>query len=102
LECFVKFAHLIGNGHSLAPMGNVMEILRVTNKENMTNTLEIFYMYNVTRHDDQINEKDTVQHNVIFDTLIHNNPHTNSLSITLSFLSRTHMRRLLTHNNGST
>jgi hypothetical protein len=56
-----------------------MEILHVTKKGNMTNNLEIFYKYNVTRHDDQINEKDTVQHSVIFDTLIQNNPHTNSL-----------------------
>jgi hypothetical protein len=83
-------------------MENAMELLHVTKKGNMINTLEKFHMYNVTRLHNQINEKDTVQRNVLFDTLIQNNPRFNFLSITLTFLSRTHVRRLLTHNNRST
>jgi hypothetical protein len=53
-------------GHSIAPMEDIMEILHITKKDNKMNTLEKFHMYNVTRLDNQINEKDTVRHNVIF------------------------------------
>jgi len=75
-----------------------MEILHVAKKGNVMNTLEKFHIYNVTRLDNQINEKDKVKHNVIFGTLIQNNsyrgnPPSNSLSITLTFLNRTHVRR---------
>jgi hypothetical protein len=47
-----KFArHLVDNGHSMAPMEEVMEILHVIKKGNMMNTLEKFHMYNVKRLD---------------------------------------------------
>ena len=39
------------------------------------NKLEKFHIYNVTRLDSQISEKDTVKHKTIFDTLIQNNSH---------------------------
>jgi transposase-like protein len=35
-----KFAHLIDNGHSIAPMKNIMEILHVIKKGNQMKTLE--------------------------------------------------------------
>jgi len=57
----------------MASMEEVMEILHVTKKGNMTNNLEMFHIHNVTRLDNQINEKDRVKHNAIFDTLIQNN-----------------------------
>jgi len=37
------------------------------------NTHEKFHIYNVTRLDNQINDKDTINYNVIFDTLLQNN-----------------------------
>ena len=37
--------YLTDNGHSIAPMENVMEILHVTKKFNMMNTLEKFHTY---------------------------------------------------------
>jgi len=48
-------------------MEDVTEILHVTKKGNMMNTLEKFHIYNATRLDNQINEKDPVKHNVTFD-----------------------------------
>jgi len=54
-------------------MEYIMEILRVNKKGNKKNTLEKFHMYNVTRLDNQINDKGTVKYNVIFITLIQNN-----------------------------
>ena len=40
----------------MASMQEVMEILHVTKKGNMTNNLEMFHIHNVTRLDNQINE----------------------------------------------
>jgi hypothetical protein len=51
-------------------MEEVMGILHVTKKRNMMNILEKFHIYNVTRLDNQVNEKDPVKHNVIFDHII--------------------------------
>jgi hypothetical protein len=39
----------------------------------MVNTLERFHIYNVTRLDNQINDKGTVIYNAKFDTLIKKN-----------------------------
>ena len=54
-------------------MENVMEILHTIKKGNKMNTHEKFHIYNVTRLDNQINDKDTINYNVIFDTLLQNN-----------------------------
>jgi hypothetical protein len=47
-----KFAHLKDNGHSIAPMEDIMEILHAAKKGNRMNTLdEKFQVYSVTRLD---------------------------------------------------
>ena len=61
--------HLTDKGHSISPMEDVMEILHVTKKGNMINTLKKFHTYNTTRLNNQVNEKDLVKHNVIFDLI---------------------------------
>jgi len=69
-----KFAqHIVDNKHSIAPMEDIMEILHVTKKGNMMNTLERFHIYNVTRLENQINDHRRVKYNAIFDTRIHKN-----------------------------
>ena len=65
--------HPIDNKHSIAPMEDIMEILHVTNKGIMMNTLERFHVYKLTRLDNQINDKSTVKYNAIFYTIIHKN-----------------------------
>jgi hypothetical protein len=57
----------------MTSMEDVVKILHVTKKGNMMNTLEKFHIYSVTRLDNQINGKDTVKNNAIFDTLNQNN-----------------------------
>lgn len=34
------------------------------------NTLKKFHIYNITRLDNQVNEKDPIKHNVIFDLFV--------------------------------
>jgi len=41
----------------------------------MMDTLEKFYIFRETKLNNQINEKMTVKSNVIFDTIIHNDPY---------------------------
>jgi len=57
----------------LVPVQDVMEILHITKKEIMMNTLEKFRIYNEKRLYNQINDKFTVKYNPIFNTIIHKN-----------------------------
>jgi hypothetical protein len=49
-----------------------MDIIRATNKVEMLNTLEKFYIHKETSISKQINDKCTIKPNLIFDTLIQN------------------------------
>lgn len=46
-----KFTHLLYNKHCIDPMENIMDILHITNKGKMMNTLERFHIYNETNID---------------------------------------------------
>ena len=71
-----KFAqHLIENQHSIDSIDNVMDIIHITNKGKMLDTIEKFYIYRETKLNNQINDKLTVKPNVIFETLIRQDPH---------------------------
>jgi len=61
--------HLIDDKHSTAPMEDIMEILHIINKGSM------FHACNLTRLDNQINDKSAVQYDAIFDTVIHRHLH---------------------------
>ena len=62
-----KFAqHLLENKHSFGPMEDIMDIVYVTKKGKMMDTLEIYYIYNETKSNNQINDKLTVKPNAIF------------------------------------
>ena len=56
-------------------MEDIMEILHITEERSMINTLERFHIYNVTRLDNQINDKCIVKYNAIFDIITHKNSH---------------------------
>jgi hypothetical protein len=78
-----KFAqHLLDERHPIDAMENIMDIMYVTNKGTMMNTIEKFYIYRETGLDNQLNDKLTVQPNAIFKTLMqletHRGPHRNS------------------------
>jgi len=68
-----KFAHPLDNKHSTGSMENIMEILHITRKCKMMNTLERFHIHNKTKLDNQINDKCTVKPNIIFDMTIQRN-----------------------------
>jgi len=69
MENLILHKYLIDKGHSISPVEDSMEILHVTKKGNMMNTLEKFHIYSIMRLDNQVNEKDPVKHNVIFDLI---------------------------------
>jgi hypothetical protein len=56
-------------------MEDIMEILHITKKGSMNNTLEWFHIHTVTRLDNQINDKCRVKYNAIFDTITHKDSH---------------------------
>jgi hypothetical protein len=71
-----KFAqHVIGEGHSFSPMNEIMEVIHVTKKSRMLDTLEEFYIYRETTYGTQINDKLTIQFNLIFEALVQHSPH---------------------------
>jgi len=66
-----KFAqHLLDNKHSTGLMENIMEILHITRKRKIMNTLERCHIYNETKLDNQIYDKCIVKPNIIFDMII--------------------------------
>jgi hypothetical protein len=50
-----------------------MSIIYTTNKGRLMDTIERFYIHKETHMNNQINDKNTVKPNFIFDMLIHKN-----------------------------
>ena len=66
-----KFVHhLLNSRHAISPMESITDIIYITNKNKMLNTMEKFYIYIETKTDNQLNDKCTVKPNKIFDMLI--------------------------------
>jgi len=71
-----KFAqHLLDTQHSMDEMENIMDVIHITNKGRMMNTIERYYIYRETKLNNQINDRLTVQPNVIFETLVQQETH---------------------------
>jgi len=62
-------------GHSFGPVEDITDTIHIANKGRMLDTLERFYIYRETQHDNQINDKLTVKSNAIFAALVQNDPH---------------------------
>ena len=52
-----------------------MEIVHITQKGKMIDTIEGFHIYKETKAGNQINERMTVKENTIFETVIHQDPY---------------------------
>jgi hypothetical protein len=66
-----KFAtHLLDNNHSIGPINDIMEILYTTTKGRSMDTIEKFHIYKETCNNNQINDKNTVRPNAIFDAIV--------------------------------
>ena len=63
--------HLIENNHSIGHIDDIMEILHITNKGRSMNTIEKYRIYKETKNCNQINDKNTVKPNKIYDVIIH-------------------------------
>jgi ATP-dependent protease HslVU (ClpYQ) ATPase subunit len=70
-----KFAqHLLEQKHSIGPIENIMEKLHTTNNGRFMNTVEQYHIYKITQKNVQINDKNTVKPNIVFQTLTHAQP----------------------------
>jgi hypothetical protein len=70
-----KFAqHLLENQHAFGSMEDIMDIVHITNKDKMMDTLERFYIFKEIKSNNQINDKVTVKPNSIFEIVIHEAP----------------------------
>jgi hypothetical protein len=49
--------HLIDNRHGIGPMQDIMDIVHITRKGRMMDTLEKFYIFRETKLNNQINDK---------------------------------------------
>jgi len=56
-------------------MEDNMERVYITNKGQMMDTLEKFYILREKKINNQINDMITVKSNIIFDTIVHNDPY---------------------------
>jgi hypothetical protein len=62
--------HLLDTQHPLKPIDECMSALHTTKKGSMLNTIERFYIHQATQNNSQLNDKNTVTPNPIFDTIL--------------------------------
>jgi len=61
--------HLIANKHVIGPMDDIMEVVHVTKKGKLLDTLECFHIYKETKASNQINDRLTAKENAMFKTI---------------------------------
>jgi hypothetical protein len=66
--------HLLDSSHSIGPINEIMTIPYTTKKGNFMDTIERFHIYSETRLNNQINDKNTVKPNAIFDVINSHDP----------------------------
>jgi len=64
-------------------MENMRETIHIPNKGRMMDTLERYYIFREIKLNNQINDKLTAKHNIIFETIVHKDLHS-GLSATQS------------------
>jgi len=66
-----RFAqHLLENRHDIGPMNDIIDTLYFTNKGRLMDAIESFYIFRETKLNNQINDRLTVKHNIIFETIV--------------------------------
>jgi hypothetical protein len=66
--------HLLDKNHSMGPINEVMNVLYKTNKGGLMDTIERFYIHSETQINNQINDRNTVKPNAIFDVINSHDP----------------------------
>jgi ferritin-like metal-binding protein YciE len=73
-SCKSKFAqHLLEHKHSIGPIDEIMEVLYRTNKGKLMDTIEKYHIHKATQLNNQINDKNTIKPNIIFDMIVQAN-----------------------------
>jgi hypothetical protein len=62
--------HLLDTQHPLKPIDDCMTTLDTTKKGSMLNTIERFYIHQATQNNSQLNDRNTVTPNPIFNTIL--------------------------------
>jgi hypothetical protein len=71
-----RFAqHLLENRHAIGPVNDIMDTLFFSNKGRLMNAVENFFIFRETKLDNQLNDKLTVKQNIIFETIVREDPH---------------------------
>ena len=71
-----RFAqHLLESKHAIAPIENIMDTLYFTNKGRLMDMIGSFYIFRETKLNNQINDRLTVKPNIIFKTIVCEDPH---------------------------
>ena len=53
-------------------MEEIMDVLHVVERGKLMDTLERFHIYKETKTENQINDRNTVARNILFDTVLQN------------------------------
>jgi len=61
--------HLLDHNHSIGPINEIMSILHTSNKGRSMDTIERLHIFRQTRLQTQINDRNTVKPNAIFDVI---------------------------------
>ena len=67
-------SHLLEHNHSTGPIDEIMTILHTTKKGILMDTIEKLHIYNETKLNNQINDKNTVTPNAIFNVICTHDP----------------------------
>jgi len=63
------------NKHDIGPMNDIMDTIHFTHKGRLMDAIEIFYIFRETKLKNQINDRLTVKQNIIFETIVREDPH---------------------------
>jgi hypothetical protein len=61
---------MLDSNHAIGSKESIMDIIHVTNRDKVLNTIEKLYIYKETKIDNQLSDKCTVKPRIIFDTVI--------------------------------
>ena len=62
--------HFLENQHSLGIINDIMNILHITKRGRAMDTIERYHIYKETKNGAQINDKNTMKPNTIYETII--------------------------------
>jgi len=67
--------HLLENRHAIGTMNDIMDTLFFTNKGRLMDAVESFYIFRETKLNNQLIDKLSVTHNIIFESILREDPH---------------------------